>query len=128
MPWSETPNTGFRALRPSCRSNTILCHIKKIQSISLISVVDIPFDLTTFNTLILTLNVHMMVIENTRCVFISSLPGKTLRMHNESGGLRSYSTCVLKAEPGKLGITRHEPIILLISFHFDLLFKLAIMM
>ena len=128
MTLSETPKTCFLALRPSFKSNTILCHIKNIQSISLISVVDASFNLTSFNTLILTLNVHMKVIENTRCAFISSLAGKTLRMHNESGGLRSYSTCVLKAEPGKLDITRHEPGILLIRLQVDLLFKLAIMM
>ena len=34
-----------------------------------------------------------------------------------SRGLRSDSTCVLKAEPGKLDIERREPGILFISLH-----------
>ena len=41
-------------------------------------------------------------------------------------GLLSDSTCVLKAEPGKLDIKRHEPGILFISLHAYSLFKLAI--
>ena len=46
------------------------------------------------------------------CVFISSLPGKTNRMFVELRGLQSYSTCVLKAEPGTLQIKSREPGIL----------------
>ena len=42
------------------------------------------------------------------------------------GGLPSDSTCVLKAEPGKLDIKRSEPGILFISFPTDSLFKPAI--
>ena len=34
-----------------------------------------------------------------------------------SRGLPSYSTCILKAEPGKLDIKRREPGILFISLH-----------
>ena len=59
---------------------------------------------------------------------ISSLPGKALRMLLTSRGLPSYSTCVLKAEPGKLDIKRREPGILFISLSIVSLFKLAIMM
>ena len=50
------------------------------------------------------------------CLFISSLPGKALRMLVDS-------ICVLKAEPGKLYIKRRK----FISIQADLLFKLAIM-
>ena len=51
---------------------------------------------------------------------ISSLPGKALRMLVDIArlaerGLPSDSTCVLKAEPGKLDIKRREPGILFIS-------------
>ena len=42
-------------------------------------------------------------------------------------GLPSDSTCVLKAEPGKLCIKRREPGILFISLPFVTLFKQAIM-
>ena len=42
------------------------------------------------------------------CLLISSLPGKALRTLVDS-------TCVLKAEPGKLDIKRREPGILFIS-------------
>ena len=45
----------------------------------------------------------------------------------ESRGLPSDSTCILKAEPGKLDIKRLEPGILFISLQADSLFKLAIM-
>ena len=45
-----------------------------------------------------------------------------------SRGLPSDSTCILKAEPGKLDIKRHKPGILFISLQVDSLFKLAIMM
>ena len=44
-----------------------------------------------------------------------------------SRGLPSNSTCVLKAEPGKLDIKRREPGILFISLPIVSLFKLAIM-
>ena len=43
------------------------------------------------------------------------------------GGLPSDSTGTLKAEPGKLYITRREPGILFISLPIVLLFKLAVM-
>ena len=48
-------------------------------------------------------------IENTivgECLLISSLPGKALRMHVESRGLLSDSTCIIKTKPGKLDIKR----------------------
>ena len=45
----------------------------------------------------------------------------------KSGGLPPYSTCVLEAEPGKLGIERCEPGILFISLPTVSLFKLVIM-
>ena len=60
-------------------------------------------------------------------LLISSLPGKALRMHVESRGLPSHSTCILKAEPGKFEIKRHKRCILLISLQVCSLFKLAIM-
>ena len=41
--------------------------------------------------------------------------------------LPSNSTCILKAEPGKLGIKRREAGTLFISLPFVLLFKLAFM-
>ena len=41
--------------------------------------------------------------------------------------LSSESTCILKAEPGKLDIKRREPGIPLISLPIVSLFKLAIM-
>ena len=44
-----------------------------------------------------------------------------------SRGLPSDSTCVLKAEPGKLDIKRREPGILFISLPIVEHFKLAIM-
>ena len=44
-----------------------------------------------------------------------------------SRGLPSDSTCVLKAEPGKLDIKRREHGILFISLTIVSLFKLAIM-
>ena len=44
-----------------------------------------------------------------------------------SWGLPSDSTCVLKAEPGKLDIKIREPGILFISLPIVSLFKLAIM-
>ena len=43
-----------------------------------------------------------------------------------SRGLPSDSTCILKAEPGKLDIKICEPGILFISLQADLLLKLAI--
>ena len=52
---------------------------------------------------------------------------KFTRQGFEKAGLPSDSTCVLKAEPGKLDIKRHSPSILFISLPIDLLFKLAIM-
>ena len=58
---------------------------------------------------------------------ILSLPGLALRMLMASQGLRSDSTRVLKAEPGKLDIKRRKPGILLISSPIISLFKLAIM-
>ena len=61
------------------------------------------------------------------CLLITSVPVKALRMHVESLGLPSDSTCVLKAEPGKLEIKTREPGILFISLQFGSLFKLAIM-
>ena len=42
------------------------------------------------------------------CPLISSLPGKALRTLVEWLGLPSDSTCVLEAEPDKLGIKRLE--------------------
>ena len=48
-------------------------------------------------------------------LLISSLPGKVLERMLTSPGLPSDSTCVLKAEPGKLDIERREPGILFIS-------------
>ena len=42
-------------------------------------------------------------------------------------GLPSDSTCVFKAEPGKLYIKRCEPCILFINLPIGSLFKLAIM-
>ena len=50
-------------------------------------------------------------------------------MLNRSASLEnsSDSTCVLKAEPGKLDIKRQEPGILFFSLQADSLFKLAIM-
>ena len=44
-----------------------------------------------------------------------------------SRGLPSDSTCVLKAEPGKLDIIIREPGILIISLSIVSLFKLAFM-
>ena len=49
------------------------------------------------------------------CLLISSLPGKASRTHVESRSLLSDSECVLKAEPGKFDIKRHEPGIRFIS-------------
>ena len=47
------------------------------------------------------------------CLLISSLPGWALRTLVES---QSHdSTCVLKAEPGKLDIKRSKPDILFVS-------------
>ena len=48
-------------------------------------------------------------------------------MHSQSRGLPRDSTCILKAETGKLDIKRREPGILFISLPIDSLFKLAIM-
>ena len=45
----------------------------------------------------------------------------------ELRGLRSNSTCILKAEPGKLNIKRRKPGILFISLQVGSLFKLAIL-
>ena len=45
----------------------------------------------------------------------------------ESHGLLSGSTCVLKAEPGKLDIKIRKPGIPFSSLQVDSLFKLAIM-
>ena len=60
-------------------------------------------------------------IENTRPV---SFDIKFTRQGFEN----ACSTCVLKAEPGKLYIRRHKPGILFISLPIVSLFKLAIMM
>ena len=49
------------------------------------------------------------------CLLISSLPDKALRTHVDIAWLASDSTCVFKAEPGKLDIKRREPGILFIS-------------
>ena len=58
---------------------------------------------------------------------ISSLhvPGKALRTLVDIARLAERSTCVLKAEPGKLDIKRREPgtCILFISLQADSLFK-----
>ena len=62
------------------------------------------------------------------CLLISSLPGNALITFVNIARLPSDSTCVLKAEPGKLGIKIREPGILSISLQADSLFKLAIMM
>ena len=58
------------------------------------------------------------------CLLISRFSGKALLT---SRGLRSDSTCVLKAERGKLFIIRRKPGILFISLQTDSHFKLAIM-
>ena len=42
------------------------------------------------------------------CLLMTSLPGKAPRMHVESRGLPSDSTCVIEAKPGKLYIKRHK--------------------
>ena len=60
-------------------------------------------------------------------VLILSLPGKALRKLVEPRGLPSDSTCILKAEPGKLDIKRREPGILSISSQVGSLFELVIM-
>ena len=44
-----------------------------------------------------------------KCLLISSLPGKALRALVDIARLASDSTCVLKAESGKLNIIRREP-------------------
>ena len=49
------------------------------------------------------------------------------RLLTSRGFLPSDSTCVLKAEPGKLDIKKREPGILFISVPIVSLFKLAIM-
>ena len=59
-------------------------------------------------------------------VLISSLPGNALRMLVDIASLSSDSTCVLKAESGKLDIKRREPGIVFYPFQADLLLKLAI--
>ena len=56
------------------------------------------------------------------CLLMSSLPGKSLRMLVDRQGLPSDSTCVLKAEPGKLNIKRFY-----LSVYLLFLFKLAIL-
>ena len=56
-------------------------------------------------------------------LLISSLLGALVK----SQGLPSDSTCILKAEPGKLDIKGQEPGILFISLQVNSLFKLAIM-
>ena len=61
------------------------------------------------------------------CLLISSLPGKALRTRVDIARLAERFTCVLKAEPGKLDIKRHEPGILFISLPIVSFFKLAIM-
>ena len=43
------------------------------------------------------------------CLLVSSLPGKALRALVNIARLASDSTCVLKAESGKLNIKRREP-------------------
>ena len=59
------------------------------------------------------------------CLLLSSLPGKAWRTLVDSRGLSSDSTCVLKAEPGKLDIKRREPSILfMIIYQFTHLFTL----
>ena len=47
-----------------------------------------------------------------KCLLISSLPGKALRVLVDIAGLPSNSTCLLKDETGKLNIKRGEPGIL----------------
>ena len=56
------------------------------------------------------------------------LPGKVSRMIVESRDLASDSTCILKAEPGKLDIKRPKLGILFICLQVGSLFKLVIMM
>ena len=58
---------------------------------------------------------------------ISSLTGTALRTLVDIVGKPRDSTCVLKAEPGKLHIRRREPGILFINLPIVSLFKLAIM-
>ena len=58
------------------------------------------------------------------CLLISSLQGKALRAH--TARLLSDSTCILKAEPGKLDIKKREPGILFINIPIVSLFKQAI--
>ena len=79
----------------------------------------------TGHTHLLQNNDHLINREYGYSLLISSLPGKALRTLVESRGLPSDSTYVLKAEPGKLDIKRHEPGILfirlqvIIEFHVD---------
>ena len=61
--------------------------------------------------------VHILRILG-ECLLISSLPGKALRTLVELRGLPSDSTCVLKAEPGKLDIKRRKPGILFSVYKF----------
>ena len=67
-------------------------------------------------------------------LLISSLPGKALRMLVDITRLAERSTCVLKAQPGKLVIKRRKPGVLFISFtrwftlqtsNFDVFFTLV---
>ena len=67
-----------------------------------------------------------IIIDERRLV--SGSPYKVSRRIDESRGLPSESTCVLKAEPGKFYIKMREPGILFISVPIDLLFKTALMM
>ena len=62
------------------------------------------------------------------CYLVVSIPNLCLLSYFvESRGLLSDSTCVLKAEPGKLDIKRCEPSIVFISLQVVSPFKLAIM-
>ena len=61
------------------------------------------------------------------CLLISSLPGKALRMLVDITRLDKRSTCVLKAQPGKLVIKRRKTSVLFISLLVGSLCKLAVL-
>ena len=71
--------------------------------------------------------IFIKITQNTRCLLISSLPGKAFRTLVESRGLPSDSTYVFENEPGKLDIKRRKPAILFISLPIGSLYKLATM-
>ena len=78
--------------------------------------------LTIKTTLACAFNVTHKCIYRERklgeCLLISSLPDKASRTLVGLQGFRSDSTCVLKAEPGKLDIKRDDPDVLFINLQF----------